>query len=197
MVKYFSQQGFPKGHGLLGNNPTSKGHTWKLSEETKKKMSDARKLLYQQRPELKDISKKNLKFIRSTKGIPRTDELKKKISLAKTGIKIPKLQGKNHFRWIEDRTKLCRISKQGERRTSAYFFWRKSVWERDNYKCKIGNKDCNGKIEAHHILGWKEHIELRYDINNGITLCHFHHPRKREEEKRLSPYFQELIDIKK
>lgn len=35
--------------------------------------------------------------------------------------------------------------------------------------------------------------ETRYEINNGITLCHFHHPRKREKEKELSPFFQELI----
>lgn len=35
--------------------------------------------------------------------------------------------------------------------------------------------------------------KLRYDINNGITLCHAHHPRKRADEAKLSPYFKELV----
>lgn len=102
-----------------------------------------------------------------------------------------------HPRWIEDRTKLKRVNAQGERRTSAYFFWRKSVWLRDSYACKIANPDCAGRIEAHHILGWAEHPELRYEINNGITLCHAHHPRKRAEEKRLIPTFLELVSVSK
>lgn len=53
------------------------------------------------------------------------------------------------------------------------------------------------KRTVHHILGFKEHPELRYDINNGITLCHFHHPRKKEEEKRLIPTFMELVSVSK
>ena len=39
--------------------------------------------------------------------------------------------------------------------------------------------------------------ELRYDINNGITLCHFHHPIVREEEKRLIPTYKELVSVSK
>ena len=117
------------------------------------------------------------------------ESTRNKIRLASIGRNV----GEKNAKWIEDRTKLCRVSKQGERRTSAYFFWRKSVWVRDNWKCKMSNLDCNGKIEAHHILGWKDYPELRYDINNGITLCHFHHPRKRIDEVNLSPYFQELV----
>lgn len=104
---------------------------------------------------------------------------------------IPK--GEAHWSYIKDRSLL--VQKQ-ERNDPAYKGWRKEVWLRDNFKCKIGNPDCKGRIEAHHILGWKDHPELRYDINNGITLCHAHHPRKRAEEKRLSPFFQELINIK-
>lgn len=84
-----------------------------------------------------------------------------------------------------------------DRRSSRYFAWRKDVWKRDNFKCRIANADCNGRIEAHHILGWAEHVELRYEINNGITLCHAHHPRKRAEEKRLIPIFRELVTVSK
>jgi len=116
-------------------------------------------------------------------------ETRKKISKNQLG----RLSGSKHPRWIEDRGKLKRISKQGERRTSAYSYWRKCVWERDSFKCKIKNKDCSGHIEAHHILGWRSYPELRYNINNGITLCHAHHPRKRIDEQRFIPIFQELV----
>lgn len=98
--------------------------------------------------------------------------------------------GENHPRWIKDRTKLV---KRQERNDSAYYAWRREVWLRDNFKCKIANPDCLGKIVAHHILPWSKFPELRYQINNGITLCQAHHPRKRAEEKRLSPYFQKII----
>lgn len=105
-----------------------------------------------------------------------------------------KLRGENHYRYFKDRTKLA---KKQNRNDSAYFEWRKQVWLRDDFKCKIANPDCIGRIEAHHILGWAEHPELRYEVNNGITLCHAHHPRKRAEEKRLSPYFMELVSVSK
>ncbi len=102
------------------------------------------------------------------------------------------MTGPNNRLWIADRSKL---SKKQERNDSAYRDWRKQVWLRDNFTCKIANPDCKGRIEAHHILGWTQYPELRYQINNGITLCHAHHPRKRSEEKRLSPYFQELVSV--
>ena len=100
--------------------------------------------------------------------------------------------GENHHRWIKDRTQL---KKNDERNDMAYQEWRKQVWLRDNFKCKIANQDCEGKINAHHVLSWREYVELRYKINNGITLCHAHHPRKRVEEKRLVPVFQGLVSV--
>jgi hypothetical protein len=94
--------------------------------------------------------------------------------------------------WIENRDNVVIIPNQ-ERRSNPYLFWRRTVCNRDSWKCRIDNKDCDGKLEVHHILGFKEHPKLRYDINNGIALCHFHHPRKRSEEANLSPFFQKLV----
>src|SRR3990167_722345 len=62
-----------------------------------------------------------------------------------------------------------------------------------NSKGQFSNDDCSGRVEAHHILGWRSHPELRYEIKNGITLCLSHHPRKRSEEERYAPMFQELV----
>lgn len=79
-----------------------------------------------------------------------------------------------------------------------YKKWRMEVFIRDGFKCRINNEDCLEKpIQAHHILRWSEHVELRYEVNNGITLCLAHHPRKRAEEKRLVPIFQELVSVSK
>jgi hypothetical protein len=48
--------------------------------------------------------------------------------------------------------------------------WRKEVFNRDNFTCQKC-KQKSGKIEAHHIKRWSEYPDLRFDINNGITLC--------------------------
>jgi hypothetical protein len=103
-------------------------------------------------------------------------------------------QGPLNHKWIADLTKLKRFNDDAkDRRCSSYIYWRKQVWLRDNFTCKIANPDCSGRIEAHHILGWSEYPELRYEVNNDITLCHAHHPRRRAEEKRLQAEFQMLV----
>src|SRR3990167_10698396 len=99
-------------------------------------------------------------------------------------------KGEKSYMWIKDRSKI--IQRQ-ERNDSGYCAWRLEVYRRDNFKCRMANLDCKGKIVAHHILSWILYPELRYQINNGSTLCRFHHPLKRVEEKRLVPTFQELV----
>ena len=74
-----------------------------------------------------------------------------------------------------------------------YKKWRKAVFTRDDFTCRIGGKDCDTYVEAHHIYPWRDYPELRYRVNNGITLCRAHHPRKRAEEKALVPFFLELV----
>lgn len=169
-------------------------HTKKriTTDETRKILSESRKRFFENGG------------IHPMKGKHHTNETKIKIGkkqLGKKKVRSPegkisfreKTSGKNNYQWIEDRTKLSRISRQGERRSSAYLFWRKSVWLRDNWKCKIIDENCKGGIEAHHILCWKDYPELRYEISNGITLCHAHHPRTRVLEKQLIFIFQKLI----
>jgi len=102
-------------------------------------------------------------------------------------------KGEKHPRWKEDRTTL-RVNEK-KHLDGQYRDWMKSVKDRDNWKCQIADENCKGRLEAHHILNWMDFPELRYEINNGITLCLAHHPRGRTKEKRLESYFQELVSV--
>lgn len=51
-----------------------------------------------------------------------------------------------------------------------YKDWRTAVYERDNYTCQCcGQRGI--KLNAHHINQFADYPEIRYDVNNGITLC--------------------------
>lgn len=56
-----------------------------------------------------------------------------------------------------------------ERATKNYELWRKTIFERDKYTCQ--SCGAKGQIEAHHIKEWAKYPMLRYDLDNGITLC--------------------------
>ena len=70
-----------------------------------------------------------------------------------------------------------------------YKDWRKKVFKRDKFTCqgcKIKNHRGLGKsikLEAHHIKSWKDFPELRFDINNGLTLCVSCHGKTRIRTK--------------
>jgi hypothetical protein len=101
-------------------------------------------------------------------------------------------RGEDHWSWKGG------ISKNVHSITEPrYKEWRMRVFIRDGFKCRMANNDCRDGIQAHHILKWSEYVELRYEINNGITLCHAHHPRKRAEEKRLIPFLSGLVTVSK
>lgn len=51
-----------------------------------------------------------------------------------------------------------------------YKEWRLAVFERDNYTCVIC--EATGTIlHADHIKRWENHPELRYEVDNGRTVC--------------------------
>lgn len=61
-------------------------------------------------------------------------------------------------------------NKNADRLTKEYKDWRKSVFERDDYTCMICGK-VGGELNAHHIKPYAKYEELRFDLDNGITLC--------------------------
>jgi 5-methylcytosine-specific restriction endonuclease McrA len=110
-----------------------------------------------------------------------------------TREKMIKAKMGNKNRFIKDRS-LVKI--QDERNNPIYKQWRYQVFKRDRHICRISNNNCNGKVVVHHILPWRDYPELRYNINNGITLCQFHHPHKRIDEQRLIPTFRSMVEVK-
>ena len=68
-----------------------------------------------------------------------------------------------------------------DRRSKQYREWRQAVLGRDNKKCiKCGSKS---KLEAHHIKEFCKYKELRFAVDNGITLCNECHKKLHRKKK--------------
>jgi len=84
--------------------------------------------------------------------------------------------GENHPNWkggVTDINKKIRHSIE-------YNIWRKAVYARDNWTCQ----HCKVKQRfpvAHHIKTFKDYPELRFDVDNGLTLCRSCHKKVHTE----------------
>ena len=163
----------------------------KMSEELRKRLSKIHKKNFSNG---RIVWNKNKKLDSEQKSKLNLSGLKKGHGWNK-GISAHWIIGDKNPRWVSDKSKLQKYSDTNKQRISSiYRNWRNNVYKRDSWNCCINNNDCKGRIEAHHILSFTKFPELRYDINNGITLCKFHHPRKRDEEEKLIKTFRKLID---
>lgn len=126
-----------------------------------------------------------LKMSRSHLGQTPSLDTRKKLSICRSGDK--------HWNWREDRSTL-QVSDH-KHLDSKYKIWMLAVKKRDGWKCQAADNTCSGRLEAHHIYSWRGNPKLRYSPNNGITLCHAHHPRGEAEEKRHVAFFLSLIHV--
>lgn len=148
--------------------------TKKVSEETRKKMSESKKRIGHRPP--------------SSLGRKRSIETKMRLSEAKKGN--TNWLGKKHT--LETR-KLLSVQRKGSlgsnwkggvteesnliRHSLEYVLWRNAVFKRDNYTCiwcSVKNRKGLGKtikINADHIKPFAHYPELRFAIDNGRTLC--------------------------
>ena len=132
----------------IGKNTWTKGS--KHSEETKRKISE------------------------SHKGIApykMTDEIKSKIrnTLIKIGhrppINVVHQRGNKHYNWkggISSESTKIRRSIEGR-------LWREAVFARDGYTCQKSGV-VGRALVAHHIQNFSQYPELRFSIDNGVTL---------------------------
>jgi len=72
--------------------------------------------------------------------------------------------------------------------------WRKAVFARDDYTCQIC-KVRGGYIEADHIKPWAYFPNLRFELDNGRTLCRTcHNATKINYKKMREMYGPDLTD---
>ena len=81
------------------------------------------------------------------------------------------IRGENSPVWKGDKA----VTVRNGRELPEYRDWRKGVFSRDLYTCQCcGARNGHGKyvrLEAHHIKDWKNNINDRYNLDNGVTLC--------------------------
>lgn len=51
-----------------------------------------------------------------------------------------------------------------------YKLWREAVFKRDDFTCQVCGVR-GGRLQADHVLAWRDHPHLRYEVSNGRTLC--------------------------
>jgi len=96
-----------------------------------------------------------------------TEETREKIRNTLSGRKRQEMAGKNNPNW---KGGISRGYTKGYKNDYKYKQWRKAVFERDNYTCQ----DCGLRgvyLEPHHIKSWAKYPDLRYDVDNGTTVC--------------------------
>ena len=172
-------------------NKGKKGY-YTASVETREKISAALMGRKHSPETRKKISLANTGHKGTFTGRRHSEDTKRRISESQKGEKGHwwGKRGENSHRWIADRSQL-KVAE--DRRTTAYVVWRKLVKDRDGWRCRMASEVCMGDLTAHHILPWRLHPELRYEINNGIALCRYHHPVKYKDEQSMAQHFTELI----
>ncbi len=83
------------------------------------------------------------------------------------GVRLEQNCGENNINWNPNLTNDDRLI---QRKTQENITWRNLVFNRDNYNCTICKTRESG-IQAHHLNGYTNFPEERFDINNGVTLC--------------------------
>lgn len=109
------------------------------------------------------------------KGISPSEATREKIRQANIGKKYgleTRLKHREH--WLGEKNPNYVDGKSRE--SGIHYFdlhwklWREAVFKRDNFTCQSCNKK-GGYLEPHHIKGWAQYPELRYEVSNGQTLC--------------------------
>lgn len=175
----------------IGRIPWNKGKSYTLrplSEEHRRKIGASQKgkiitaetrqkisVSLRGRPGRKQTEGAKRKISEARKGKPLSVEHRRKISLIRTGSHHTEAtckkmaedrRGEKSHLWkggIYPKNLLIRCS-------AEYSKWRQSVFKRDDWTCK----SCGAKgiqLNADHIKPFSTHPELRFDINNGRTLC--------------------------
>jgi len=165
--------------------PSSKGR--KLTDKTKEKISKGNKGKHRS----EEIRKK-LSEIQKGQHHSSKTEFKKGMMTWNKGKPYLQIKGEKNPNWKGG------ITPKNERiRESLEFkLWRKAVFERDNFTCqKCGEK--GGRLVAHHIFNFADYPELRFAIDNGITLCNKCHREFHKKYGKINNTKEQLEEFLK
>jgi hypothetical protein len=135
------------------------------SEESKKQMSASHLGKFSLK-QLEAAKRNGLK----SRGIKKEPWVGKKISEGKRGKPNLGNRGEKSYMWkggiSPERDKI--------RHSLKYRKWSWSVMKRDSFKCNKSG-EIGGKLVVHHILNFSDYPELRFEMDNGITLSKVAH----------------------
>lgn len=103
-------------------------------------------------------------------GKRHTEEVRRKISEV---TRERTARGEQHYAYSHGQHQRDRE----DRRSVEYKHWRDAVYARDEYTCQHCGDGQGGNLQAHHIKSYADFPELRYTIENGVTLCRNCHER--------------------
>ena len=99
-------------------------------------------------------------------GKKHSEEHRKKFTEATKGKPRIHLRGPNSNHWRGGITPInAKI-----RNSLEYRLWREAVFKRDNWICRFCGQH-GGKLNVDHIKPFSLFLELRFNIDNGRTLC--------------------------
>lgn len=99
--------------------------------------------------------------------------------------KVPWNKGKKHLAITGNKNPAWKggVTPENEiaRKSNLYKLWQKTIFIKDNYTCQTCFKR-GGNLNAHHIKPFAIYIDLRFALDNGITLCEECHKRVNHSE---------------
>lgn len=159
---------------------------WKGNHERKKKQAE---FAVNHLGEGTEARKKLIKMMQNP-------EYRLKASMAKRGPKNPMWDSS-----IDEKTRAK--FKHHSRQYIGYKQFRKSVYERDDYTCRVCKESPSGNLVVHHLNSFTDFPHLRIDINNGITLCNSCHKdyhskfgMKGATEDKFKEYINQALAIR-
>ena len=152
-------------------------HIFRHTDETKKRISEAHKGKVFSVEHKRNIGK-------SKQGKPSWSKGKKlgqlplvvrqKMSEVRKGEKNPAWRG-----GISSKHTLLRESIEGR-------LWKEAVFKRDAWTCQKCKDKKGGNLNAHHIRPFSKFPELRFVVDNGITLCKKCHKKEHNGQNKTS-----------
>jgi len=95
-----------------------------------------------------------------------------------------KIRADKHWNWQGGKPKKNNHGLTYEEQRK-YNDWRKAVYKRDNWNCQECGKH-GGVLHADHMKSWVAYPELRYELDNGRTLCPPCHQKTETYGKKTS-----------